>query len=88
MTTMTTTEAPNTTIRLEIGEAVGRLDEETRRTLSGLARALQHPRCDAIGESGHRCTLRAGHPGEIHEDYHGGGARHFRLTGDSWRVRS
>ena len=62
---------------------VGRLDVETRQTILLLAHALehQHGRCDAIGECGHKCSLRAGHPGSIHEECRWGTSYRFRLDG-------
>ncbi len=75
------------TIRLDIpaltGNVSGGLDTPTREALTQLARALDR-RCDAVGECGCRCTLRADHPGEIHEEYRYGSTLRFRLTGPSF----
>ena len=66
----------------------GALDKDTRYTMERLAFALEHQggHCDAIGESGKKCSLRAGHPGDIHEVYEWGTAYRFRMSGDAWRV--
>lgn len=55
--------------------------------LHHLARAVQQP-CDAIhAETGARCTLRAGHPGDIHEECMGyGRRRQYRVDGPMLRI--
>jgi hypothetical protein len=90
-TTMTTTKdiAPlplPLPIEIVVSPVVTGLDEATRRTLEMLARSVAPGYCDAIGESGHRCTLRAGHPGEIHEHCEYGRVWRYRLTGEAWRA--
>lgn len=64
----------------------GHLTQETRQTIERLAYALehQHARCDAIGESGLQCFLRADHPGDIHQHSAWGVTRRFRLAGEAW----
>ena len=66
----------------------GGLDSQTRETLDQLAYALQHQggKCDAIGECGRKCNLRAGHPGEIHENYSYGMTTRFALVGECWKA--
>ena len=90
MTTKTTTEVA---IPAVIDLAVsGSLDPATRDTIDRLSHAIQHQhgKCDAIGECGRKCSLRAGHPGDIHEGFEHGTAYRFRLSGplisqtDSW----
>jgi hypothetical protein len=84
MTTMTTKDlALPLPIAITVSPMVAGLDESTRRTLETLARAVAPGYCDAIGESGHRCNLRAGHPGEHHE---WGRIWRYRLTGEAWRA--
>jgi hypothetical protein len=73
-------------IAITVSPMVAGLDESTRRTLETLARAVAPGYCDAIGESGHRCNLRAGHPGEIHEHHEWGRIWRYRLTGEAWRA--
>ena len=62
-------------------QVTGSLDRCTRDSITDLCYALrslfQH--CDAIGDSGEKCTLRAGHPGGIHEEYKYGETKRFRL---------
>ncbi len=62
----------------------GHLSPYTLEALDRLSYALQHQhaKCDAIGECGAKCGLRAGHPGEIHEQYAWGTLTRFRLTGE------
>jgi hypothetical protein len=63
-----------------------RLDAESRAVLTRLATALAQ-KCDAVGECGHKCTLRAGHPGDLHEEYRSGRVYRYRLTGPVVDVR-
>ena len=89
MTTTTTTTkkmmVPRT-IAITIAHGSSGLDQPTRDTLHHIARAIDH-HCDAIGECGHRCTLRAGHPSETHEMYELGTTTRFHLVGPSWLGR-
>lgn len=67
----------------------GCLSPESRAALDRLSYALQHQhaKCDAIGECGAKCGLRAGHPGEIHEQYAWGTLTRFRLPGEVLSTR-
>ena len=59
----------------------GSIDKLSRDTLDRMSHAMEHSECcDAIGECGKKCGLRAGHPGEIHENHYYGTITRFRLT--------
>ena len=78
-----------TVLRLDVSEVSGGLNPETLRALDKLAHVITRSTCcDAIGECGHRCNLRAGHPGDIHEKTERwGDSYRFRLSGEAWKVR-
>ena len=85
MTTTKNLPTIPTMIKITVDHSATGLDLPTRDALHHLAKALDH-RCDAIGECGCRCTLRAGHPGEIHEQYAYGSSTRFRLTLPAWAI--
>lgn len=72
-------------LAVQIAAAIA-IDPEAVEALNRLSNALRPRTCDAIHEeTGVRCTLRADHPGDIHEHYSCGRRRQYRCTGPTIR---
>ena len=64
------------------------LDSATREAIDQLSNAIRSTarNCDALGDKGLKCTLRAGHPGEVHEDYSYGHSTRFCVTSTNIKI--